>query len=200
MKDGIDFPFIEEARKLFDPETVNKAQRLAISAIKGKLKSQISKLARGKYNITAGKISEALKMKIKDTNGLRSAELNYIGRRFGLINFSARFRKVSTTGRRGHLKGSKIRRVGASAKVTKSSKPYLVPGGFIASGTNGNIQIYQRIERLGSKSKLRKLTGPAVAQMVSDKAVLDGVDDFLDKEFPKDFESKLNFLLEKAAR
>ena len=199
MTNSIEVPFIEEARKLFDPDIVNKAQRLAISSIKGKLKTRISKLARGKYNITAGKIAEALKMNIQDSNGLRSAELNYTGKRFSLINFSPRFRKVSTTGRRGHLKGRKIRRYGASAKVTKTSRPYLVPGGFIASGTNGNVQIFQRIERLGSKSRLRKLTGPAVAQMVSDEAVLSGVDDFLDKEFPKDFENKLNYLLEKAA-
>ena len=200
MTNRVEFPFLEEARRIFDPELVNQAQRDAVTRIKNKLKTLISKLARGRYNVTAAKISEALKMKIHDNRGLRSADLDYAGYRFSLINFNARFRKVSTSGTRGKLKGKRIRRSGASAKVTRDSAPYLVPGGFIAAGTNNNIQIFQRIERLNSKSKLRKMTGPAVAQMVSHESVLRGVDNFLDVEFPKQFEGRLNYILERAAQ
>lgn len=200
MKGSIEFPFLEEARRLFDPEIVRSAQRNAITRVKNKLRTLISKLARGRYNVAAAKISEALKMKIEDREGIRSAHLEYSGSRFSLINFSARFRKVTTTGRRGKFKGKRIRRSGASAKVTKTSSPYLTPGGFIAAGNGGNVQIFQRIEKNSSNSKLRKMTGPAVAQMVSHESVLDGVDGFLDTEFPKQFESRLNYLLEKAAK
>jgi len=200
MTNKIDFPFLAEAKRLFDPKIVKNAQRNAVTRVKNKLRTLISKLARKRYNIAAAKISQALKMKITDREGIRSAQLEYTGVRFSLINFGARFRKVITTGRRGKFKGKRIRRSGASAKVTKGSSPYLTPGGFIAAGQGGNVQIFQRIEKSNSRSKLRKLTGPAVAQMVSNKVVLDGVDGFLDTEFPKQFESRLNQLLEKAAK
>lgn len=191
------FPFIAEAKKLFDPSIVNKAQRLSITAIKGKAKTAVSKSVRKKFVVTARRIAQDLKIRMSDKGDLRSAQLDYVGQRIGLINFSANFRKVRTTGRRGHLRGSKIRRLGATARVSKGSARYLAPGGFIASGTSGNVQIFQRIEKNNSRSKLRKLTGPAVPQMVSQPEVVKDFTNLVEKEFPPTFESKLNFVLGK---
>ena len=192
------FPFIAEAKKLFDPMHVKKAQRLTMTSIKGKAKTGVSRSVRKKFVITAKRIAQDLKIRTVDREGLRSAELSYIGNRIGLINFSANFRNVRTVGRRGHLRGSKLRRKGATARVTKGGGRYLVPGGFIVAGASGNVQILQRIHKRDSKSKLRKLTGPAVPQMVSQPEVKKDFANLVDREFPPTFESKLNFVIGKA--
>lgn len=197
MSYRVDFPFIEEAKKLFDPAIVNKAQRLAITGIKGKAKTLISRTVRRRFNVANARIAKSLKMKNIDRGGLRSASLEYTGQRIGLINFAAKFKRVTTTGSKGRLAGKRLRRMGATAKVFKNQRRSLIPGAFIVRGTSGNIQVLQRIDKNNPKSKLRKLTGPAVPQMVSQPDVTRSVNDLLNKEFPQIFESKINFILER---
>lgn len=194
----VSFPFVAEARRLFDPKIVTKAQQRTVTALKGKIATQISRSTREKFNVKAQRIKQALRVTTEENDGARSATLTYSGKRLSLITFGGRFRKVRTTGKRGHLKGRRLQRYGASAKVSKRGRAYVVPGGFIAAGASGNVHLYQRRDQSDPTSGLRLMTGPAVAQMVSNKDVTRDYTGTVNKEFPRLFESKLNHLLDKA--
>lgn len=192
-------PFLKEAAQLFDPATAKLAQRQVVTKLKNKLKTKISRSIRSRYNVTNQKISKDLNMKIRDSGGIRSAFLTYIGKRISAINFSAKFKTVRTVGKKGHLKGKNIRRRGVTNRIKKGSSPSLIPGGFIAQGASGNVQVFQRIDKDDSKSKLRKATGPAIEQMVDDPETLRHFETYIDREFPAMYESQINFLLKKQA-
>lgn len=196
-ENAVHFNFLEEALKTFDPSLVNKAQRLTVSALKGKVKTQISKTAREKYNVSASKLGQALNMRIDDSQGLRSATLEYVGSRIGLINFSGKFKNVRTTGKSGHLAGVQIRRRGATAKVIKGQSPQLIGRAFIANGANG-AHIFRRINKNDPNSKIQRVTGPSIPQIVSQRKVFSDGEKVLQTEFPRVFESKLTFLAGKA--
>ena len=90
------------------------------------------------------------------------------------------------------------RRLGATAKVKKTARRYVAPGGFIAEGNNGNVHIFQRMsKRQKARMPIRKMTGPAIPQMVSQQEVLDEATKFVEQEYPKDLTNRLDYFLTK---
>lgn len=198
MATRLKFPFMAEARKLFDPELVNKAQRQSITKIKNKAKTRISRVTRSIYNVSAAKLNAALKMTTIERGQLRAVELEFFGRKIGLINFGAKFKRVRTVGKSGRFAGKTIHRAGATAKTHKNERRKLRKGGFIAPGANANIQVFERIDSDDPKSKIRKVTGPAIPQMVGQPEVVQAFEDLVDAEYPNIFESQINFLLSRS--
>jgi hypothetical protein len=178
---------IKEMERMLDPEFLVKAKKSALKATQRKTATRISKLVRQEFNVTARAVADRLKLSLgrNDTE----AYLRYVGTRIGLINFSGKFKKVRTTAGR---------RLGATAKVKKTARRYVAPGGFIAEGNNGNVHIFQRMsKRQRARMPIRKMTGPAIPQMVSQQEVLDEATKFVEQEYPKDLTNRLDYFLTK---
>lgn len=178
---------LDDLKRLLNPSFLRKAETSALRGIQGKVKTRVSKRVREMYNVTAGTVSRKLKIGLRNEN--TEAWLSWVGRRIGLINFGAQFKRVST--RRG-------RRIGATVKVRKDTKRYLVKGGFIAQGTQGNVHIFERIGT--ARLELRSRTGPSVPQMVSSRKVVKDAAELVKTEYPVILKSKLDFFLEKQFR
>jgi len=178
---------LDDLKRLLNPTFLRKAELSALKATRGKVATVVSKRVRERYNVTAATVSSKLKVGLRNDN--TEAWLSWIGRRIGLINFGAQFKRVKT------LRG---RRIGATVKVRKDTKRFLVKGGFIAEGSQGNVHIF---ERMGStRLKIRSRTGPSVPQMVSSQKVVSAAEHLVETEYPTILKSKLDFFLEKQFR
>ena len=184
----IEFPDdLQEMKRQLAPEMLQKANKSALKATQRKTATFISKVVRKEFNVTARAIADRLKLSLG--RGDTEAYLNYVGTRIGLINFSGQFRKVRTNA------GV---RLGATAKVKRTSRRYVTPGGFIAQGNNGNVHIFQRMSRRQKeRMPIRKMTGPAIPQMVAQQEVLDEAAKFVEREFPKDLSNRIDYFLRK---
>lgn len=178
---------LEALRRQLDPDHLAKAEKSALKAVQRKAATRISKSVRGRFNVTARAIAERLNLRLGKND--TEAYLLYVGARIGLINFSAQFRKVRT---------GKGPRQGATAKITKDAGRYIAPGGFIAKGANNNVQVFQRMSKKQSgRLPLRKMTGPAIAQMVDSQEVMDDATNYVEEEYPKELTNRLNYFLDK---
>lgn len=178
---------LDDLKRLLNPSFLRKAETSALRGIQGKVKTRVSKRVREVYNVTAGAVSRKLRIGLRNDN--TEAWLSWVGRRIGLINFAAQFKRVST--RRG-------RRIGATVKVQRKEKRFLVKGGFIAEGSQGNVHIFERIGT--ARLELRSRTGPSIPQMVSSRKVVKEVEELVESDYPVILKSKLDFFLEKQFR
>lgn len=178
---------LAQLKKQLDPAHLASAEKSALKSIQRKVATQISRLVRHKYNVTARSIAARLKLSL--VRGDTEAHLWYVGTRVGLINFGGQFKKVRT---------SKGERMGATAKMTKQSGRFLTKGGFIATGRNGNVHIFQRRDlKQNSRFPLRAKTGPAIPQMVSEKETIEAASKFVEQQYPAELTNRLNFFLQK---
>lgn len=182
---------LQEFLQTLDPELLRKAQRQALNRVRAKTATRISAAARGKYNVSAATVRDALSRRLKfSTTGDRSeAYLVYLGRRIGLINFGAKFKKVSTA--RGP-------RLGATTKLYKGRPRYLTKRGFIATGKSGNVHVFQRAEE-GQRKRhpLKALYGPSIPQMVGSREILEDADSFVQKEYPIELLRQIDYYMSK---
>lgn len=180
---------LKEFLRVLDPVLVQKAQTSALTRIRKKAATHISKTTRSRYNISAGAVRDALerRTKFKLSQDKSSAFITYIGARIGMINFSAKFKPVQTA--RGP-------RHGATAKLYKSRPRSLVPGGFIAAGRGGNVHIFRR-QKKSQKSRLpiEAVTGPSVPQMISGDEVIRETDRFVQEEYPIELIRQIDYQL-----
>lgn len=182
---------LQDQIQKIDPEVLRKAQISTVTRLRAKTATRISQAARGKYNVTAWAVRGALSKRIKIVvkRDQVSGYLQYIGRRIGLINFGGNFKRVQT---------SRGRRTGATAKLYKSQPRYLTKRGFIASGRQGNVHIYQREkEDQRKRFPLQALYGPSIPQMVGTKEVMDDVKGFVEDQYPVELSRQIEYQLSK---
>lgn len=178
---------LDDLKRLLNPKFLRQAELSALKATRAKVKTRVSKSVRETFNVTAATVSRKIKIGLRNNN--TEAWLLWTGRRIGLINFGARFRNVKTS--RGTRKG-------VTVQVQRGKKRFLVPGGFLATGEQGNAHIFQRIGK--DRLKIRSLTGPSIPQMVSSRKVLNDAENLVETEYPRILANRLDFFLDKQFR
>ncbi len=180
---------IDDLRGLLEPAYWLKAERAALKATQAQTANQVSRKAREVYNVTAAAIARRLKMGLSGDG--REAYLRWIGTRIGLIEFGAQFRKVASA--RG-------KRWGATARIRKDRGRFLTGGGFIAEGNNGNVHVFRRVDQADPKSKLRRMAGPAIPQMISSPEVFEDAEKFVAKKYPEVLANRLAYFLDQQVK
>lgn len=182
---------LDRIMRVLNPDILIKAQTSALVRTRAKSVTQISKLARQKYNVSAGTVRDAVSRRIglSLSRDKSAAYIQYIGRRIGLINFAAKFKTVNTP--RG-------KRFGATTKLYKKKGRFLTKRGFIARGKGGNVQVFQRQKEGQSKRlPLNALYGPSIPQMVGSTEVLEGATKFVEKEYPIELLRQIEYQMSK---
>lgn len=183
---------IDKLKRAFDPAIVQRAQQSAIRKTTRKLRTELSKRVRMRYNVAANVVAKHTSL---DTLFARPdnpmAILKYVGGKIGLVNFGATKRIVRGVGKSGR----RYKRTGVSVRVLKGEKRKIlrsVPG-FIAKGENDNVHIFYRTG--DTRGPIVSVQGPSVAEMVGRHEVMSGADTFLSQELPKSFSNELEFFL-----
>lgn len=111
------------------------------------------------YNLTTARINAGL-----DVRRDGSSAIVLIGRKrgIGLIEFGGRWRRGQPDG--------------ATARKRNAESPAVYGGTFIATGRNGNRQIFERTTR--ARLPLRALYGPSIADMLKNAARRERLADF----------------------
>lgn len=166
---------IARLMQLLDPNLVLKAQRETLTGVRNRSATVASRAVRQRYYVSAGAISRRLKMGFRDSTRME-AHLIWIGERIGLINFNARPKVMRTT--RGKRRGATFQMLRNRGRVNSND-------GFIATGRNGNTHIFKRKD-VTQKGRLpiKRLTGPAIPQMVGGPDVQREVELFVAAEYP----------------
>lgn len=178
---------IQELEALMAPESLRKAQRSTLRTIQRMTATRVHRKVTSVYNVTQRAIASRLKMSISGDN--TQAILRWTGRKIGLINFGAQFRRVQTA--RGP-------RQGASARIRKDKGRFTSKGGFIATGANGNVQIFQREKKDQSQRlPIRAKYGPAIPEMIDQPEVFAEAERFVAQEYRNQYARNLAFYFEK---
>lgn len=181
---------IAALRRAFDPEIVKKALDRAIKTAAERVRTQISRDVRERYNIKQGDIGKSVTLRAVKSDGVVQRLLVYTGARISLAKFGARPRNVRV-GKRTYR--------GATVQVLKSEGRQLVKGGFLAKGLNAKDDTPQQVfQRIGdSRLPIRKLTGPAIPTMVANKAILAKANDTASEVMHKEFTRQMGLLMDK---
>jgi len=188
MKLDVRFEDIGKLLDTYDPVSVKKAAHATIKQLNGRAATEISKAVRSKYNVKAGDVKSVLRQRLKYQGDIPVGYLVYLSKRISLRHFA--------TGTRVKVKTSKGIRYGARAKVRKDSRASLVSGGFYGKAkTSGALQIFKR-EGEG-RLPVKKLTAPAISQMVGGKAPIAALNDMVQREANAKMSANLDFFLKK---
>lgn len=175
---------LDELRKAFDPQAVDRAFRSAVTQVTRKVRTRVSEAVRAEYNIKAGEIGKAVTL--KTLSGPEEQRLLlYTGKRIGLIHFGARPVQVRKNKRKYY---------GASVALYKSKGRTRPAGAFIGRGrTSDSQQVFKRMgvergaPRYAGDEKLAKQTGPSIAHMVRTAGVQPAVQAVIAQDFDRIF-------------
>lgn len=164
----ITFENIDEIRQHTDPKVFSQAVGSTVRRLSDRAATLISKEVRKDYPVKARTIADALTKKFNNNAAIPERLLIYTATRISLS-------KYATGSPRPVVMSSRGRRYGARVKDRKGMPPRIVPGAFWGTAqTSGSEQIFSRKTR-SSNSKIKKLTGPSVSQMVRGTDVLDAI-------------------------
>lgn len=166
------FENIDEVRQAVDPKVFNQALGSTVRRLSDRVGTLVSKEVRTTYPIKASAISSVLRKRFDNSTAVPARLLIYSAARISLRHFATRAPKPVIKTARGP-------RVGAKVKDRKKSPPRIVSGGFWGRTPGGTEQIFKR-QTATSDSKIKKLTGPSVSQMVRGIDVLDAVQKFVE--------------------
>ena len=187
----VDFRFdnLDELKRAYDPALVDKAAASTIKQLQAKASTIISKAVRDRYNVSASAMRSALKQsKVVFQGGVPVGYNIYLSKRISLSYFA--------TNARPKVKTARGIRYGARTKLYKNKRPEMVKGGFFGTArTSGSGQIFQRI---GDKRlPIKKLTGPAISQMVGGGLPLQALDNLIKEEGDAKFAQNLEHFMQK---
>lgn len=187
---------LQQLRKQFDPRDVEKALNRSVDATVRKAATFISRDIRGTYAIKARDIKRRLRIERVRRDATRA--LLYTGRHLPLEQFAPKQRWVPvSSGRRvksGPRKGAKARRRGVTVRVRKDKGRQLVKGGWYAKD-----HILRRADKADNASQPRMQFGPSIPGMVAHPSTIEGVQDLVRRELPKEFNDRLEHLLSEKA-
>lgn len=203
----ISFENLPEVRAALNPQVYNQALASTIKKLSDQAATQISVNVRKNYAVSASEVKKRLRMISRHT------EAGMVPERL-LIYFSARIslRHFAPAGQKAKGKGPRIKtargvRFGASARVYKPLGTKLKKGAFWGRAIRGDVdsaeeasnglQIFARVDQEDSKSKLGKLTGPSVSQMVRGWDVIANVNAFIADNRDRILENEINHFLAK---
>lgn len=207
MNLSVSFENLEEVKKAFDPEVVEKATYSTINQLTSKAATQVRKGVLKEYNVRAAAVNAALKKRVRrrqGADGVPTGFLIYLSGRISLRNFSY----VAADGFPKDRARPKVRtprgvRRGARVRVMKSRPPRVVKGAFWGRGRVGKADAagqYQIFQRIGlSRLKVRKLSGPGVAQMVRGEAPIEELNTLMREEANVKFAQNLDHFMLKQA-
>ncbi|MAO41178.1 MAG: hypothetical protein CMK70_13555 [Pseudohongiella sp.] len=197
---------LEVLRAQLGDSLVDKINASAVGKTVNKLQTYVSKEVRQRYNVKAGTFRRyAKKMKgVRRANEV-SAVLLFRSRKLGYLNFGAKPRRV-TLGRKTK-KGQRWGRfrTGVTVQVMKADARKLIRSrpAFLATGQNGNQQVFYRDPRgkttSGGKQRLIPMKGPSIPDMVvaAGDALGTPYDVFAAEEYDKEFDVALNYYMSK---
>lgn len=181
---------LQQLRQQLDPSDVNKALRWSLDAVTRKAATAISRDLRDTYAIPAAQVKQHLKIKRveKDT----SRVLLYAGKALPLAQFAPRSKvvRVQATSSRGKTFGTT--RKGVTLRVRKDTGRKLVKGGWHAKS-----HILRREDKTDNRAQPRVQYGPSIPGMVSHPSVIAAAEDLVRRELPKEFNSRLEYILGK---
>lgn len=200
---------LEELTKKLDPKLVSRALALANSKTAQKTRTFIGKEVRKEFYVSAKTVKQHVSLMPRGGDSKTDVLLVYKGKRLSLRHFNISETKnvggvtVRNTYRGGELKKNrslrrKQKRSKTKLRVRLSKKKGIQDvralGVFGSSSMkkrlaffsrakgSGTMQVFVRDETKSSRKQLTKLTGPSVAQMVSNSRVMKQAFDFIRKE------------------
>lgn len=195
---------IPEMNKIYDPTIVTKAAKSSLSKTKAKVETLISKITRERYNIKASSIKQAV---VKSTS--KGYVINYAGYRLSPKEYGAtRVYVAKGTKRLGKRTTGRIYDT-VSVKILKKNRKRNIKGkfrfgAFTARGKRGRggpankaTTIFERMTK--SRLKIKKVTSPAIPQIVGQSEVEARASKKTNEEMEKQFDTAMNFYLNKAA-
>lgn len=175
-------------------QSVEKALIWSTDRMASRAATYISKDLRGTYAIKAREIKGHLK--IHRVRRAPTRALLYTGKRLPLEQFAPKQRWVSVNPRRtvqsGPRKGKLARRRGVTVRVRKDKGRQIVPGGWQAKN-----HILRRADQGDNASQPHIQYGPSVPGMVAHPSTIEGAQDLVRRELPKEFSGRLDYLLSK---
>ena len=189
MKLEVRFDNLDEVRKFYDPAIVERAAYSTVKQLHSKATTAVSKAVRDEYAVNVKTVKGALKPIIRYQNGVPVGYLIYTGKRISLRHFATKSSRVRVKTRRGY-------RYGAKVKVKKRERAALVPGAFWGRAQgSGELQIFKRMGL--SRLKIKKLTAPAIAQMVRNESALDAINELVQREADEKLANNLDHFLKR---
>lgn len=181
---SVDVKGIKEAMKLYDPKVVKTATTRAVKKTMGTVKTRLSTNIRKDYNIKKALLDPHMVVKAGSTTSME-ANLQITGKPIPVADFGATLRK----GQR-HIK-VRQRDAGAQVEIRKGRKQVL-PHTFV-------IEKWQNVYIRTGKNRwpFRKVMGPSVVQLASDKVSMDLVNKTVTEELPKNFSNEMDYELSK---
>ncbi|XKE45750.1 phage tail protein [Halomonas organivorans] len=175
-----------------DAGKVEKALIWSTNRMASRAATFISRDLRGTYALKARDIKGHLKIQRVRRDPTRA--LLYTGKKLPLEQFKPKARWVTVEPRRkvksGPRKGSLARRRGVSVRVRKDKGRQLVKGGWLAKG-----HVLRRADRADNRSDPRIQYGPSVPGMVAHPSTIEGAQELVRRELPKEFSGRLDYLL-----
>lgn len=201
----VTFQNLDQLIDVYDPAIVKKAAESATKRLGDRVATQVSRVVRKRYAISAGEVKAALSRRTRRSAVGHDSLLIYTSGRLSLSRF-ATGRGKPTRSNRPKVKTRRGVRYGAKVRVVKGRPAKLVPGAFwgrARAGTGpegvgqGAWQIWKR-EGL-SRDSIRRLTGPGVSQMVRADDAVQSVNQIVDGLGDKILAERLDFYLGRRA-
>lgn len=188
---NVSFDNLEQIKEVYDPVIVEKATFFTIKQLTAKAATEVSSQIRDKstgYNIKAKTIKDNLTPRLRKDNGVTEGLLIYFGARISLRHFSSQKGGEPPLGKgpRPRVKTKRGDRYGARYKIKNSDRNTVGKKAFWGRGRRGNIdgdgewQIFQRIG--ADRLKIKKLTGPSVAQLAGGEEGIKGINKTMNEE------------------
>lgn len=185
-----------------DPKLVDRAMKTAVARTTNKARTALSKAVRADYaRIQAARIRKELRIVVRNNDEIMARVLLYTGKRIGAIHWkysSAKTKKGTKIAGAKRVSTERGRRYQARYRFGTKKPVIARKGAFVGTGrTSGSQQMFQRVG--SDRLKIRKLTGPAIAQMVTGENELKTLDDLVEREMPKEFNSAMDHFVQQAA-
>ena len=175
------FPQVKRALEQLSTDVGNKAMASALNKTVAQAKTAMSREIRAEFNISAGKVGDALRI----TRAVAS------GGRFSL---SARLEATSKRGRSMNLAAFNARQTakGVSFKIKKSGPRKTIPGAFLI---NEGKTVMIRVGK--ARLPIKALQTIDVAQMFNTKRINAKVLRFIQDKFPTIFANEAKYFTDR---
>ena len=175
------FPDVQRALGRLSKDVGNKAMASALNKTVAQAKTAMSREIRAEFNMSAGKVGEALRIKRAIPSG-------------GRFSLTASLESPTKRGRSLNLAAFSARQTakGVTFKVKKSGPRQLIPGAFLI---NDGKTVMIRTSK--ARLPIKALQTIDVAQMFNTKRINAKVLRFINEKFPELFKNEAKFFTER---
>ena len=175
------FPDVKRALVALSKDVGNKAMASALNKTVAQAKTAMSREIRAEFNMSAGKVGEALRITRAVSSG-------------GRFSLSARLEATSKRGRSLNIAAFSARQTakGVSFKIKKSGPRKLIPGSFLI---NGGKTVMIRVGK--ARLPIKALQTIDVPSMFNTKRINAKVLRFINDKFPELFKNEAKFFTDR---